>query len=245
MATSLPRPLLRLRYAEAAQAYLKSLPLEHFMEAPPQATQRKIAVESLDLVQVVRPEVQTFNELLVQYPRRGSEKLGQVVPDNMVVVWPEPIQFDNGSYDLVFQPARPFWMLEYVSKNNKRKDYEDNFQKYEQELRVPYYLIFYPDAQDMTLFRLTTRKKYRAVAPNKQGRCPLPELELELGLLDGWVRFWFRGQLLPLPGDLQRQLLDTQQALAAEQQRARAAKAEIARLHAELEQLQARGQEKP
>jgi len=44
MSSPTPLPLLRIRYYEAAQAYLKSLPLEHFMEATPQATQRKITL---------------------------------------------------------------------------------------------------------------------------------------------------------------------------------------------------------
>jgi hypothetical protein len=42
----LPRPLIALRYAEAAEAYLRSLPLEHFMEATGQSTQRKITLEA-------------------------------------------------------------------------------------------------------------------------------------------------------------------------------------------------------
>ena len=73
---------------------------------PPKARQRKITLESLDLVHARRPDVQIFNELLVQYPRRGQRKLGQVVPDNMVVVWKEPIEA-NGSYDLPLQPVGP------------------------------------------------------------------------------------------------------------------------------------------
>src|SRR6185437_13710939 len=144
MAANKPRPLLRIEYEEAAEAYLRSLPPEHFMEATAQGKQREITLASLALVKARRPDVQIFNELLVQYPRRGQRKLGQVVPDNMVVVCDEPIRA-SGSYDLPLQPVGPFWMLEYVSKHNKRKDYEDNFQKYERELKVPYYLLFYPD----------------------------------------------------------------------------------------------------
>ena len=68
MPTTRPPILLRIEYEEAAEAYLRSLPLEHFMESTAQATQRKITLESLDLVQARRPDVQVFNELLVQYP---------------------------------------------------------------------------------------------------------------------------------------------------------------------------------
>jgi hypothetical protein len=125
------------------------------MEATPQATQRKITLASLDLVHARRPDVQLFNELLIQYPL-PKDRIGQVVPDNMVVVWPEPIEAE-GSYDLPLQPTGPFWVMKYVSKFSKRKDYNISFRKYERDLKVPYYLIFYPDVQEMSLFRVRIR----------------------------------------------------------------------------------------
>jgi Uma2 family endonuclease len=152
-----PRALTEVMYYHYAQEYLRSLPLEHFMEATDHATQRKITLESLDLVHAIRPDIQVFNELLVQYPRRGQKRPGQVVPDNKVVVWKEPIKAE-GSYDLPLQPVGPFWMLEYVSKSNKRKDYDDNMEKYEKELKVPYYLLFYPQTQDLSLYHHSGRK---------------------------------------------------------------------------------------
>jgi hypothetical protein len=126
----------------------------------------------------------------------------------MVVVCEQPIQAE-GSYDTPLQPVGPFWVLEYVSKHNERKDYEDNFRKYERELKVPYFLLFYPDNQDLTLFRLQGQK-YRSVTPNTAGRHPIRQLGLEVALLDGWVRYWYKGELLPLPADLQRQVQQLQ-----------------------------------
>lgn len=188
------------------------------MEATPQATQRKITLESFDLLHLRRPDVQAFNELLVQYPLRGQRKLRQVVPDNMVVLTTEPIRAST-SYNVPLEPARPFWMLEYVSKGSKRKDYEDSFHKYERELKVPYYLVFYPETQDLTLYRHTGRR-YVAVPPNAEGRCALQDIELQVGLLDGWVRFWYRGELLPLPADLQRDLDAARREVAEQKRRA-------------------------
>jgi Uma2 family endonuclease len=204
MSTAKPRSLLRIEYADAAEAYLRSLPPEHFMESTTQATQRKISVVSFDLIQLRRPEVQMFSELLVQYTLPRRTKIQQVVPDNMVIIHHEPIRA-KGSYDIPLQPARPFMMMEYVSKESRRKDHEDSFRKYERELKVKYYLLYYPDEQELSLYRLSARK-YVSVKPNAASRYAIPELELELGLLDGWVRFWFRGELLPLPADLQRKL---------------------------------------
>ena len=56
---------------------------------------------------------------------------------------------------------------------------------------------------------------------NAAGRLPVRELEVEVGLLDGWARFWHRGELLPLPADLQRQLDDLQTRLKQAQRQAR------------------------
>jgi hypothetical protein len=242
MPTEVPRSHIEMRYYKAAQEYLRSLPLEHFMEATPQATQRKITLASLELVHALWVAFQVFNELLVQYPLRGKKKPGQVVPDNMVVVHDEPIEA-VGSYDVPLQPVGPFWVLEYVSKSSERKDYDDNMEKYERHLKVPYYLVFYPDNQELTLYR-HNKRRYVTVKPNRQDRYAIPELEMEVALLDGWVRFWFRGELLPLPADLLREREEARQQRdearrrqEEERQGRLAAEAEVARLQAELEAL--------
>jgi hypothetical protein len=218
MGRSKPRALVDIEYEKAAQAYLRSLPLEHFMEATPQATQREITLASFALVRAVLAAFQFFNELLVQYPFGRPPTIRQVVPENMVVLHPEPIKAMT-SFNLPLQPVGPFWVLEYVSKNSTRKDYEENFTRYEQQLKVPHYLIFYPDNQELTLYHLT-RRGYRAVKPNEQGRYSIAEVDMEAALLDGWVRFWFRGNLLPLPAELQSELDATRKLLGAERQRA-------------------------
>ena len=101
-------PLTVEDYERAAWEYCRSLPLEHFMEAKPQAVQREITLESLALLRAQRPDVQVFNEMLVQYPLEGG--LGQVVPDNMVVVSKEPTRAE-GSFNLPFEPACIFEVL--------------------------------------------------------------------------------------------------------------------------------------
>ena len=233
-----PRSLLRIEYEEAAEAYLRSLPPEHFMEATAQATQCKITLESLDLVHARRPEVQIFNELLVQYPLPRDPRPHQVVPDNMVVVSPEPIKA-SGSYDLPFQPTGPFWTLEYVSKHNKRKDYEESFEKYERELKVPYYLIFYPDNQELTLYHLKGRR-YSSVKPSESGRLAIKELDMEVAILDGWVRFWFKGELLPLPADLQRDLDETRKRLRQTEGRLQQTEGRLQQTQGRLQETQGR-----
>ena len=234
MLPNLPRPLLRLEYEKAAEAYLRSLPLEHFMEATPQATQREITVESLALVKTQRSDFHYFNELLVQYPFGRQQEIHQVVPDNMVVQSTKPLKV-QGSYDVPFQPVGPLWTLEYVSQSSERKDYQDSFHKYERELKVPYYLVFYPEAQELTLFHLKGRK-YVAVPPNATGRCALPELDMEMAIWERWTRFWYRGDLLPLPADLQRDLDERGVNL-------RRTKAQLRRSRQEVEQARAQAEQ--
>jgi hypothetical protein len=85
---------------------------------------------------------------------------------------------------------------------------------------------------------------YRSVKPNEHGRLTIEMLDGEAALLADWVRFWYKGELLPLPADLQRDLDETRRQLrrmtrrAEEEQRARmAAEEEVQRLRTELEQL--------
>ena len=154
-------------------------------------------VESLDLLQAARPDIQVFNELLVQYPKPGQRRPGQVVPDNMIVLCDKPIDAD-GSYDVPLQPAAPFCILEYVSKHNKRKDYDDNFDKYEKELKVPYYLLFYPETQDLTLYRLRDGK-YVAVPPNERPVTPSPNWNWRWSWLRDGCAIRFAANCCPCP----------------------------------------------
>jgi Uma2 family endonuclease len=253
MASTKPRGLIEVRYEAAAQEYLRNLPPEHFVEAIGQSTQREITLESLALVKARRPDFHVFNELLVQYERPGQRKPGQVCPDDMVVLSKKPIRAST-SYNLPVEAARPFWMLEYVSRSNKRKDYEDNFDKYEKELRVPYYLLFYPDDQELTLYRFELRR-YSTVRPNQQGRYPIQKVDIEVALLDGWVRFWYQGELLPLPAELLHDLdrarreaerekqrrEELERRLAAQEELGRSLEREVAQLKAIVDQQQGRG----
>ncbi|MGL4555079.1 MAG: Uma2 family endonuclease, partial [Gemmataceae bacterium] len=204
-----------LHYRREAQKYLAGLTDEDFMESTSQATQRRITLASLELVERQVPRFHLFNELLVQYPVVGQRPTGKVVPDNMVVLHDGWLRVD-GSYDVPFQPAGPFWAMEYVSRSSERKDYDINLEKYEHALRVPYYLLFHPDVQEMTLYRMNEADKYVSVKPNEHGRYALPEVEIEVALVSDWVRFWFRGELLPLPGELLTDLRATRQALEQE-----------------------------
>ena len=176
-----------------------------------------------------------FNELLVQYPLPGQKKLGQVVPDNMVVLHDGPIDAQL-SFSLPLVQPGPFWILEYVSKHSRQKDYVDNLRRYEQDLKVPYYLLFDCDTKALSLYR-HDGEKYQPASPNANGRLAIAELDVEVAIRDGWVRFWHQGTLLALPADLQRELDHTREQLNEMTQRAQSAEREAAELRIQLEQL--------
>lgn len=207
------KPPLRLQYAHAAEAFFAGLSITDRAETVPQAAHRMITLASLRLLEMERPEVQDFNKLLVQYPWGRGRQIRQVVPDNMIVLHTEPIQAD-ASYDLPFQAVAPFWVIDYVSKSSHRKDYPDHFRQFERELKVPYYLEVNVDIPQLTLFRLTGQK-YAAVAADNAGFLPLPELDLTIALREGLVRYWHQGQLLRSPSELQKELEQVRQKLAA------------------------------
>jgi hypothetical protein len=175
MADSNSRGRLEAGYHAAVQAYLRGLPIEHFAETVRQGQRRTITLASLDLVSADRPDFHVFNEMLVQYPdAKADRKIGKVVPDNMVVIHDGPLDVEGYSA-IELQPAKPFWVLEYVSKSTERKDYEDNMVKYESMLKVPYYLLFYPDDQDLSLFKYRKYKKqYSSVLANEHERFAIP-----------------------------------------------------------------------
>jgi Uma2 family endonuclease len=252
MAIKSQNPILdEIYYNEAAREYCESLPLEHFMESTPSATQREITLESFAVIRVKRPDIHCFNELLVQYPVEDIRDVARVVPDNMVVVHDGPIRAIK-SFNIPFEQAKPFFILEYVSEDNRRKDYVDNMRRYESDLIVPYYLLFEPEKKQVVVFKLSTAKrKYVSVRPNENDRLAIPELELEVGLVNEWVRFWFRGKLVGLPAEREKALEDMARQLRAARRQVRsaeeqvrsereardAAEAELAKLRDELKRL--------
>ena len=106
-------PLTKHFYDGAADEYLRSLPLERFMESTDQSTQRAITSASLALVQAVRADFQVFGELLIQYPspRANKRTPERVVPDNMIVIWPEPL-VGLKAFHTPLQPVLPIMVME-------------------------------------------------------------------------------------------------------------------------------------
>jgi Uma2 family endonuclease len=206
-------------YDVMAQEYLESLPLEHFMESTPHATQREVFLASLRVLKLRRPDVHYFSELLVQYPTGVgiAGEIGQVVPDNMIVLGKVPSR-DRTNYPAALEPEPPFMVLEYVSPDKPEKDYRDSFAKYQNDLRPKYCVFFDPHKTDLRFYR-HDGSRFERLELNDRGRIAVPEIECEFGVHDRWMRIWHRGQLLPLPDELIGEM--EAQALLIEQQAGR------------------------
>jgi hypothetical protein len=225
-------------YEEAARAYYRSLPVEDTIDPARQGHSRKITLASFSLIREMRRDVQCFNELMIEYPTSATDITGRVVPNHFVVIHSEPIKA-YATYDISRQPTRPVLAIEYVTEY-RRKEFEENAGTFERDLCIPYYLRVYPHDAKLTLFHLVDGR-YCPVESNKAGRYAIPELELEAGLLEGWVRYWFRGEFVPLPGDLLRQVTAARSELAAakteltaERKAREAVKAELTQMREEL-----------
>ena len=238
MTKVMSREELERLYEESAQRTMERGTLEVWSEMVSQATQREITLATFAQLKEYRPEVHVFNELLVEYPRKGQRPRDKFVPDNMVVLHHEPLH-PGESYDIAEQPVGPFLVLDYPFGDSVRKDYSANRSNCEHHLKVLYYLQFQADSRVLSLYRHTGRK-YVSVKPNERDRYAIPELEMEVALLDGWVRFWFRDELLPLSGELLQQRDEERRRADDEKRRADDAVAELARLRAELERTRRR-----
>jgi hypothetical protein len=161
------------------------------------AEQRDITRWSFEVVRGARPDVQPVTNLLIQFPPEEKGVPERVCPDNAVFVHDEPLALRRESYDIPFRPVGPFLVCEYHEKK-PRHDERDLYA----QLQVPYFLYLEGDALALFAF---LNDGYAAVAKSAHGRFAIPELELEVALHDGWVRYWFRGELVPLPGEVLKQ----------------------------------------
>lgn len=237
------RAALEAYYEAAAQKYLRKLKPEDFAEPGSEGAQRGITLASLSMIRARRPEIQYFNNLLVQYPPAGRKRNpGQVLPDNMIVVHPTPLRV-LGHYSLPLQPFAPSLVVDYVCEQGERKHDASNRKKYEEDLKIPYYLRIYPDAHELTLLR-HDGTRYAPVLPDAAGRYPIPELEMAVSLVEGQTRYWSRGEMLPLMHELFRQLQQAKQEAARQRRLADESAREYedrARLRAEVQALRDAG----
>jgi hypothetical protein len=103
-------------------------------------------------------------------------------------------------------------------------------------LQTPYCLLFHAERRDLQVYHLED-DCYVQMEPDGRGRIQVPELDLEIGLKDGWVRFWYDGELLPLPAELDERLERLSKENAKQARTIRKQTKELAQLNVWLRQL--------
>lgn len=164
------------------------------------------------------------------YWRQTKEPLdGCKAPDWFLVPGVPPMLDDQcrRSYVMWQEVIRPLVVIEHVSGNGAEErdatPYKGKLWVYEQAIVARYYAIYEVAKPSVELLRLDGAR-YVQVPPTPQGRFPLPELGVELGIWHGtfrgmelpWMRVWdmATGELLPTAEErvgAERQRADEQQ----------------------------------
>ncbi len=112
-------------------------------------------------------------------------------------------------YDLWQELIRPCLILEYAAgdgaEERDRTPWEGKSWLYETVIIPAYYGIYDPQRGALEMLQ-RFGSRFRAMQPNAEGRYPIPELGVELGIWEGsvggyempWLRWWdAQGTLLP------------------------------------------------
>lgn len=205
--------------------------------------------EMISILEVLRTHFATVPDTYVAgnnfvYWERGNTK-AVVSPDVYVV---KGVAAHLRKTFLVWNEGghRPSFVLEVTSESTRHQDLGSKMTRYRDDLRVPEYFLF--DLQgDWIPEHLRgyslAGEVYAPIAALPNGRLPSHELGLELGCVEGHLRFFLPGEPVPLltaAEQLEHERQQSQrerQRAEHERQRASSAEAEVARLEAELERL--------
>lgn len=159
------------------------------------------------------------------------------------------------SYVIWQEGVRPAVIVELLSPGTEAEDLGQTdrqsaqpptkWEVYEQILAIPYYVVFDRYTDHLRAFTLVSGR-YQEI-PVTEGKIWMSTLNIGLGLWQGnyqgcdrhWLR-WYDAQENWIPTDVeaeQHQVIQTQQQLAAERQRAEAAEARAAALAQRLREL--------
>jgi hypothetical protein len=72
--------------------------------------------------------------------------------------------------------------------------------------------MYHPERRDLRMFHHEDGR-YIQMEADDRGRIGVPELGLEIGMKEGWLRFWHEGNLLNIPSELDAKLRDREHRL--------------------------------
>jgi Uma2 family endonuclease len=149
------------------------------------------------------------------------------------VVWDE-----GGKY--------PDVIVEVLSSSTKDVDRGLKKQTYQDVFHTPEYFLFDPETKELTGYELVGGK-YQPLAPDPAGRLRSDELDLLLGIHEGYLRFFLpSGELVPAHEELGQENIELKVEVKEEARRAEAAEqhAETAEQRAETEARRAESAER-
>jgi Uma2 family endonuclease len=183
-----------------------------------------------------QPDVYVSGNNFVYYVQGDPSAV--VSPDTYVVRGVSPEQRDTFK---VWEEGgkRPCFALEITSRKSRQTDLGRKKSCYQDDLGVQEYFLYDPRGEwlpEQLRGYALEGDEYRRIEPGPNGRLPSRQLGLELGLLDGHLRYWLPGaeRPLPVPAELAQRADEERQRADEERQRADELAREVARLRAQL-----------
>ena len=158
--------------------------------------------------------------LTVYYSAKQTKKRDFRGPDVFVVLGTQ--KRDRRSWTIWEEEGKyPNVVIELLSNSTAAVDRGKKKDLYQTIWRLPEYYWFHPETLEFAGFRLVSGQ-YEAIAPNESGRLKSTQLNLELGIYDGKLR-WFSatGELIPLPEEVERQAREQAEQRETQERQAR------------------------
>ena len=138
---------------------------------------RDLIIFMIDWLQQAFPKAYVSGNICLYYEEGNPKKM--ISPDTLLCRSQAPQRKrvykaweDNAQLDLVF---------EFSSWSTKREDHNKKKQIYQDILKVPYYVIYDPQAIYLNVFELQ-EEGYRQLEAETTGRCRLEKLGLQIGV---------------------------------------------------------------
>ncbi|MEB3295511.1 MAG: Uma2 family endonuclease [Synechococcales bacterium] len=232
-ATPSSKPWVNDLSSEAPQSDGPSVPPTNlYSDEPPLETdlhrrQIDLLIRLLEYWWRDRDNFYISGNLTVYYSATQTKKQDFRGPDVFIVLDTE--KHDRRSWTIWEEEGKyPNVVIELLSDSTATVDRTTKKKLYQTVWRLPEYYWFDPGSLEFKGFRLSNGK-YKAIAPNAQGRLRSIELDLELGIYDRQLR-WFAtdGTIIPLPEEIERQARSQAEQIANQERQARSQAEQIA-----------------
>lgn len=167
-----------------------------------------------------RTDFYISGNLTVYYSAAETKKRDFRGPDVFVVLNTE--KRDRRSWVLWEEGGQyPNVVIEMLSNSTEAVDRTSKKELYQNTWRLPEYYWFHPETLEFAGFRLVNGV-YDPIAPNASGRLISHQLELELGIHEGQLRWYtVTGTLIPLPEEAAEARAEQAEARAEQEKQAR------------------------